>query len=364
MGLIAIPGLNDLTSRLLVSALVIAAAWSISQLISRRQGETVRKEDTRRFLVSKLESYGTYLVATAVVILILDIPSVWVQIQETNVLISRVIQVAILWTVSIFVARNMNEIYTTLIEKVRVVPHDISVLVHRLLSYGIYAVAALFTLSIFGLTGAFQGLLVGAGFAGIVIGFAAQDTLGNLFSGVALMIDRPFKVGDWIHLKGQNLVGFVKSISFRSVTLVGPDNTPINIPNSSLNRESIVNYSAHRLRRYFLAVSISYESDVAKAIKIMTETLDKDPATVKEGVPGQGYYAPVEVVVDKFGDSSVDLQAKVFFDTGVAGGLFVTKSRMLANIKEELVKAGIEIPYPRRVVITKSEDKIRFPDLD
>lgn len=358
MGLIPIPGLNDLISRVLVSAFVIAAAWSISQLISRRQGETVRKEEARRFLVSKLESYGTYIVASIVVILILDLPTVWVQIQETNIFISRLTQVAILWIVSIFVARNINEIYTKLIEKIRVVPHDLSVLVHRLLTYGIYAVATLVTLAIFGLTGAVQGLLVGAGFAGIVIGFAAQDTLGNLFSGVALMIDRPFKVGDWIHLKGQNLVGFVKSISFRSVTLVGPDNTPINIPNSSLNRESIVNYSAHRLRRYFLSVSISYESDVAKAIKIMTETLENDPAAVKEGIKGQGYYASVEVVVHKFGDSSVDMQAKVFFDTTLAGGLFVTKSRMLANMKEELVKAGIEIPYPRRVLITQKESDV------
>ncbi|MFQ6011415.1 MAG: mechanosensitive ion channel family protein [Nitrososphaerales archaeon] len=356
MGLFPIPGINDLSSGLLISAFIIAAAWSISQLISRRQDETVRKEEVKRFLVVKLESYGTHLAAFVIVIFILDLPGLWIQVQATNEFIAQLIQVAILWAISIFIARNMNEIYTKVIEKIRVVPHDVSVLAHRFLTYGIYAIAAVLTLGIFGLTGAVQGLLVGAGFAGIVVGFAAQDTLGNLFSGIALMMDRPFKIGDWIHLKGQNLVGFVKSTSFRSVTIVGPDNTPINIPNSTITRESIVNYSAHRLRRFFLSVGIAYESDVSKAIKIITETLSQDPALAKQGIKGQGYYAPIEVVVDKFADSSVDLQAKVFIDTTLEGGLFLTKSRMLAEIKASLVEGGVEIPYPRRVVITQNEE--------
>ena len=348
---------NELVIRILLSMLIIAVAWLAVMLVQRGQAGRLKRGETREFFVGKSEIYGIYLGVIAIVAWLFEIPSLWTDLQSNNAILSKMVQVIVIWTVAVFGIRNLHEVFSQLVQKVREVPPEVDLLVRRIFTYSVYAIAILSTLSIFGLTGPVQGLLVGAGFAGIVIGFAAQDTLSNLFGGITLQLDRPFKVGDWIHLKGQNLVGFVETLSFRSVTIIGPDNTKINIPNSTLSKEPIVNYSSHKLRRLFLRVSISYESDATKATKVISRTLEKDPATSKEGIEGQGYFAPIEVVVDKFGDSSVDLQAKVFINTTMAGGLFVTKSRMLAEIKNALVKAGVEIPYPKRVVLMQNKDK-------
>ena len=75
--------------------------------------------------------------------------------------------------------------------------------------------------------------------------------------------------------------------------------------------------------------------------------MENDPAAVKKGIEDQGYFAPVEVVVTNFGESSVDLEAKVFVDTVEAGGLFETESRIRTNVMNKLTDAGIEIPSPK-----------------
>jgi small-conductance mechanosensitive channel len=228
----------------------------------------------------------------------------------------------------------------------------------RLIRYAIYIIAFVFTLGVIGLVTVIQGILIGAGFAGIVLGLAAQQTFSNIFAGVSLIFDNPFKIGDWVYLKKNDITGKIKAINLRSTTLIAFDNTLVNLPNSMVAGEVIINYSAHRLRRFCHKVGIAYESDVSKAIEVIHKVLENDPATAKAGIPGEGYFVPIEIVVTKLGDFAVNLEARVFADTTTLGSVFEIESRMLTNIKNALTAAGIEMPYPTQSIRLKNDARV------
>jgi len=343
--------------RIVIAVMIILAGWLTGRLLRRGRSRLLRKGAVGRLLARRLSLIATYLITITALLWLFDFPVRWPGFQASYPLPASLIQVGVVWAISFWIVKATSSLLARAGETRRITP-GIQLLIGKLFKYSIWAIAFLWTLAIFGLIGAVQGLLVGIGFAGIVVGFAARDTLGNLLAGVSLMVDRPFRVGDWIHLKGRNLVGFVKEISLRSTTIVAPDNTLVNLPNRVVDGEAIVNYSAHRLRRFFLELSVSYESDLGKAVRVIRRVLEKDPATVKAGIKGQGYFAPLEIVVTGLGESGISLQAKVFIDTTLAGGLFETKGRMLKNLKESLVRAGIEIPYPRMVVFHRGGQKV------
>uniref|UniRef100_UPI00257D565A mechanosensitive ion channel family protein n=1 Tax=Candidatus Borrarchaeum sp. TaxID=2846742 RepID=UPI00257D565A len=184
---------------------------------------------------------------------------------------------------------------------------------------------------------------------------AAQQTVANIFAGVSIIFDKAFKIGDWIQLKKNDIVGQVIEINLRSTTIIAPDNTLISLPNSMVASDAIINYSTHRLRRLFHKIGIAYESDISQAIKIIREVLEKDTATATSGISGQGYFAPIEIVVTKLGDFAVNMEARVFVDTTKAGGVFETESRMLNNIKNALTEAGIDMPYPTQSIRLNKE---------
>lgn len=335
-----------------VSAVVITA-YAVTRLIRRGQEKLLKKGLLGSLVLRTFTTTAVYLIAAGIIVWILGIPEMWPSFEKEYPLSAQLILTAALWAAVFYTERKSSAVFEEVKEKSKKISSGTAIVIKRVFTYIIYAFAVIGTLKIFNLIGAIQGILVGAGFAGIVLGLAARDVLSDLFSGIFLMVDQPFQVGDWIHLKDKDLVGFVQEITFRSVTIVAPDNTPVNIPNSVMDNEPIVNYTAHRLRRFFLEINITYESDIAQATQVIRKTLEEDPATVEEGRKGEGYFAPIEIVVEELEESSVKLVAKVFIDTKAEGGLFKTKSRMLKNIKENLKKNGVEIAYPHMVILRK-----------
>ena len=220
------------------------------------------------------------------------------------------------------------------------------VLFRKLFTYGIYLVALMWTLNELGLTGAIEGLLVGAGFMGIVVGFAAKDVLSNLLAGITLLLDNPFKIGDWIELKGKDISGKVIEVALRSTEILASDNTVINIPNALIANSAIINYTRNKQRKLLIPVGIAYESDIDDATKAIKKILAKD----KDVVQGKD----VEVLVTDFGPSAVDLQVRVWIK---AASVLGTKTRILKEIKKALEVANVEIPYPKQVLISEKPTK-------
>jgi small-conductance mechanosensitive channel len=185
--------------------------------------------------------------------------------------------------------------------------------------------------------------IAGAGVAGIAIGFAAKDTLSNLIAGVLLIIDRPFEVGDrievWSAPAGSATWGDVINVGLRATKIKTTDNIVIIIPNNEIMKRDIVNYTIISTNiRVRINVGVAYDADIEKAKKLILDVADAVAWISKSPAP--------KVVVRSFGESSVDLQLRVWIDD--ARKRMDTVSYVTDKIKTAFDQHGIEIPYPKR----------------
>jgi small-conductance mechanosensitive channel len=206
-----------------------------------------------------------------------------------------------------------------------------------------YATAAVIALDVLGVN--VMPFIAGAGVAGIAIGFAAKDTLSNLIAGILLIIDRPFEVGDrievWSAPQGTASWGDVIDIGLRATKIKTTDNIIIIIPNNEIMRRDIVNYTGIDTQiRVRINIGVSYDADIQKAKQIIVGVAESADWISKQ--------PPPQVVVRNFGDSSVDLQARVWIDN--ARQRMKTISYITDRVKMQFDQAGIEIPYPKRDV--------------
>jgi len=219
-------------------------------------------------------------------------------------------------------------------------------LTEKLVVYALNISVCLYLLWLFDFTEWFTALLAGAGFAGIVVGFAAKDVLANLLGGIIVVLDRPFKIGDSIEVQG--IIGTVDEIALWSTTIKMFDNKIVTVPNAIMSNNPVINYTRERFRRIDVPVGISYDSDMETAIKVIRSTLKKVDGIVTED-------KKIMVMVSGFGESSIDLTARFWVDT--RKGFVVIRSAAIEHIRFALDKAGIEIPFPTRVMIQSKTKK-------
>ena len=205
----------------------------------------------------------------------------------------------------------------------------------------IYATAVILALDILGIN--VMPFVAGAGVAGIAIGFAAKDTLSNLIAGVLLIIDRPFEIGDrievWSAPVGSASWGDVIDIGLRATKIKTTDNIVIIIPNNEIMKRDIVNYTILSTEiRVRVNIGIAYDTNIEQA-----KDLIKKVAGTLEWVSKD---QPPKVVVRTFGESSVDLQLRVWIND--ARRRMDTISYITDKVKEAFDKSGIEIPFPKR----------------
>lgn len=192
-----------------------------------------------------------------------------------------------------------------------------------------------------------------AGIAGLVIAFAAQDTLANFFSGVFLLVDRPFLEGDDVQIETGEVCR-VENIGLRSTRLYHYRNHEVIVlPNNQLASRKVVNLAApDRRYRMFVSVGVAYGSDVPKVKAALESAARSHPDVVADGENAPG------VLLDRFGESSVDFLL-VFLVKDVKD-----RGRVASEVRQAVLKSfaesGIEIPFPHRTLIVQG----RAPDLD
>ena len=211
----------------------------------------------------------------------------------------------------------------------------------RFADFIIYAVAIIIALDILGIN--VMPFIAGAGIVGLAIGFAAKDTLSNLISGILLIIDRPFEVNDrievWSAPAGSATWGDVIDIGLRATKIKTTDNIVIIIPNNEIMRRDIINYTIISEKiRVRINIGIAYDADLQKTKNVILQV-----AQTTEGVADD---PPPKVVVRNFGESSVDLQLRVWIHD--ARKRMDTISYITDKVKEAFDREGIEIPYPKR----------------
>ncbi|MFW6230692.1 MAG: mechanosensitive ion channel family protein [Nanoarchaeota archaeon] len=197
-------------------------------------------------------------------------------------------------------------------------------------------------------------LFASAGVLAVILGFAAQQAFSNIISGIFIAIFKPFKVGDTI--KFSNNIGVVEDITLRHTVIRNFENRRFVIPNSKISEETIENFNMTEEKTCrHVEISISYDSSIDKAMKIMRDEAMKHPEFLdnRTAEEKKGGLPPVVVRVLGFGDSSVNLRAWVWAkDPGAA---FRMGTDLNKSIKECFDKEGIEIPFPYRTIVYKKD---------
>ena len=197
-----------------------------------------------------------------------------------------------------------------------------------------YAIGVLFSIAALRELGFDLGVLLGAaGVLTVAVGFASQTSAANVISGLFLVGERPFGVGDVVRIGGTT--GEVVSMGLLSVRLRTFDNLMVRLPNETLIKSEITNLSAFAIRRIDLALSVAYKEDLARVSEILLEIADENPLCLEEPVP--------LVIHGGFGDSGIALQFSVWVDRTrfleVRNGLYL-------EIQQRFAAEAIEIPFP------------------
>ncbi len=177
--------------------------------------------------------------------------------------------------------------------------------------------------------------LVGA--AGLAMGFALKDSLGNFAAGVMILIFKQFKVGDVIEAAG--VLGVVESLNIFSTQLKTGDNKTIFVPNGKLVADNITNYSTKPTRRVDLVIGVSYNADLSHVKSVLEDILANDSRILKDPAPTIG--------VLELADSSVNFAVRPWVDAADYWGVYFD---LHAGVKTRFDEEGIGIPYPQRDV--------------
>ncbi len=217
-------------------------------------------------------------------------------------------------------------------------------ILRKAVSYVVTVIVVITVLQQFGVN--LTALLGAAGIAGIAIGFAAQTSLANIISGLFLIWEKSFQVGDVIRVSGH--VGIVESIDMLSLTLRTFDNLSVRLPNESLVKGDLVNITRYPVRRYDIEVGVSYREDPDRVMAVLRETAQKNLHVLEEPEP--------LVAMTGFGESALNFFLGVWHEKD---DYIVLRNSILRDIKLAFEQEGIEIPYPHRVVVA---EKSRLPD--
>ncbi|MCA9667824.1 MAG: mechanosensitive ion channel family protein, partial [Myxococcales bacterium] len=212
-------------------------------------------------------------------------------------------------------------------------------LVRRAIVYLVVLTTVMWSLRLLGV-----GMSVVLGTAGILtvaIGFAAQTSASNLISGLFLMGERPFVIGDTI--KVADVQGEVVSIDLLSVKVRTFDNLLVRIPNETMLKSNVTTLTAYPLRRYDLQIGVAYKESIAKVKKVLREVAEANPVCLDEPKPS--------ILFQSFGDSQINFQFSVW---AVRDNYVKLRNEIAEQVKAAFDAAGIEIPFPHRTLYTGS----------
>lgn len=185
-------------------------------------------------------------------------------------------------------------------------------------------------------------VLGAAGIITVAIGFAAQTSLSNLISGLFLLGERPFEVGDIIVVGTTR--GVVLSIDLLSVKLRTLDNLFVRMPNETLIKAEVTTVTRFPIRRMDINVGVAYKEDVAKVARVLKEVADTNPNSLTEPEP--------LILFKDFGASSLDFLVGIWFEKTKFLDL---KNSIMREIKERFDAEGIEIAFPHLTVYAGTE---------
>ncbi len=198
-------------------------------------------------------------------------------------------------------------------------------------------IVIMFGLKVAGLDGIATGVLTAAGASAVILGFAFKDIGENFISGIILSFNRPFNINDTVSIG--DIFGRVKSMEFRYTKLKTFDGKDVYIPNSDVIKKPVFNFTEDGYFRMDFMVGIAYENDIDQAKKIILDTMNSHPLSLKDED------REPFVMTDELGVNSVNI--KVFFWVAAEDyrrDALMIRSEMIDQVKINLLTNGISMP--------------------
>ena len=252
----------------------------------------------------------------------------------------KIVLALLIFVVGKWVSKKIAAVARKLMERAEVDPTLITFLCNI-----VYAVllAAVILAALDSLGVPVTSLLAVLGAAGLAVGLALKDSLGNFAAGVMLIAFRPFKQGEVVEVAG--VTGKVNEIKIFSTILTTPDNKLIIIPNGQVGSSTITNYSALGERRVDMVFGVGYNDDLKLARKVLTEICTRHPLVLDD--------PETSIFVLNLGESSVDFACRPWAKTADYWAVY---GDVMEQAKVELEAAGCSIPYPQRDVHVFEQD--------
>lgn len=252
----------------------------------------------------------------------------------------QIVRAAILVAVGLLIARLGSGMVGRLTSK-HLDKHQV-MLFKRAAFYGLLGIFVLSALHQLGFN--LSVLLGAAGIVSVAIGFASQTSASNLISGLFLVGERPFSVGDVISVG--STTGEVLAIDLLSVKLRTFDNLFVRIPNESLIKSEVTTLTRFPIRRFDLKLGVAYKEDLTKVQAVLMDVADANPLCLVDPEP--------LIIFQGFGESSQDLQFSVW---AKRENFLKLKNSMAHEIKQAFDANNIEIPFPHRSLYTGEATK-------
>ena len=328
-----------------VSALIVGVILGARLLVGRvkrRDGELSSKQ--RLLLSTTVAGVTAAGVLSLIVVwersgaLVDAVRSAAIADQLSNIVLA-VVLLASAYAVTDFLGGVIRELSA---ESTAISEHQEEVL-RRVVQLSVYLVVALVTIGLF--TDNVGGLLVGAGFLGIVVGMAARQTLGAVLAGFVLMFSRPFEVGDWVSIGDHE--GTVTEISIINTRLRSFDGEVVTLPNDEVRSGPVVDRSRRNRLRIEIEVGVDYATDIDRAAAVVEEAVT--------GIDGVAQMPQPDVVTKRFADSAVVFGVRYWIRNPSMRKRWRTQTAAMSAIKADLEAEGITIPFPQQTLSSRRD---------
>ena len=273
----------------------------------------------------------------------------WQFAQALPLILLACLTLLVSWVASIVVASLARRMLG-----LRISSPVLLTLVVRVIAISVFTLGLYFVLEISNLTRLALTILGGTGIVGLALGFAFRDIAENFLASLVLSLRNPFRTGDYISVDGTE--GIVQNLNTRTTVLLTLDGNYIQIPNATVFKNKITNYSSNPYRRSEFMVGIGYECSIVEAQDLILKVLMTHSAVLPSPEP--------LVLVDQLSAAAVNLRCLYWFDSKTYSPIKI-KSALLRLTKRALLEAGISLPDDaREVIFPQGVPVVRFMERD
>lgn len=254
----------------------------------------------------------------------------------------RLLTALVIFVLSLYFARVISNVLRRVLQRRRA-PAGVVQLLGQLALWSIIVAGTITALQQFFEVTAF---LAGLGILGFTVGFALQDIMKNFASGIILLLQQPFHVGETIGVKGFD--GTVLAIDLRATEMRAADGRVVILPNADVLANPIINYSRANHRRVDLSLNLSHGTEPGTVRQILLDAIQDVPGFISDPEP--------VIVFNSLTDHALELNANFWIDV-TKNDLLHAKDMVLLNVKSVFHEQGIEIPHPIQAVFSKQVDR-------